>query len=53
MVGFALGLLSAGLLSDLLEGRYGYVYLFLGGVTLLVGLILLIRDLAGRPAPRA
>lgn len=48
VVGFALGLLAAGLLSDLLDGIYAFIYLSAGGVLLLVGLILLIRELASR-----
>ena len=48
VVGFALGLLTAGLMSDLLDGIYSFIYLSAGGVLLLVGLILLIRELASR-----
>ena len=53
VVGFALGLLAAGLLSDLLGGAYAFVYYSVGGILLLIGLILVIRDLVSpreRPA---
>ncbi len=53
VVGFAVGLLTAGAMSQTLDGLYGVIYLSLGGVTLLVGLILLVRDLGGREEPAA
>lgn len=46
-LGFAAGLITAGLLSDALDGAYSYVYLSAGGLVLLLGLLLLVRDIGG------
>lgn len=53
VLGFSLGLLAAGLFSTQANGVFGYVYLSVGGVSMLIGLILSVRDLWLRDATQA